>query len=144
MFVTTETPYESDGLFEAVNVIGVLGTDPTSTRLAEIGYALSADRIQPYDWLGERPKTLPAALASGSLHIVEPHCGGPHCPDRSNNFSVVCEFLVIRGPRVSLRGNLGIAVKSDLNNLVDGLVTAQLIQGELEQVTLGLPTSETG
>ena len=30
--VTTETPYESEGLFEAVNVTGVLGTDPTSTR----------------------------------------------------------------------------------------------------------------
>ena len=50
VFVTTETPYESDGLFEAVTVTGVLGTDPTSTRLAEIGYALSAERIEPYEW----------------------------------------------------------------------------------------------
>lgn len=50
VFVTTETPYEFDGLFEAVNVTGVFGTDPTSTRLAEIGYALSADRIEPYEW----------------------------------------------------------------------------------------------
>ena len=50
MFVTTETPYESDGLFEAVNVTGVLGKDPTSTRLAEIGYALSAERVEPYEW----------------------------------------------------------------------------------------------
>ena len=50
VFVTTETPYESDGLFEAVSVTGVFGTDPTSTRLAEIGYALLADRIEPYEW----------------------------------------------------------------------------------------------
>ena len=50
VFVTTETPYESEGLFEAVNGAGVLGTDPTSARLAEIGYALSADRIEPCDW----------------------------------------------------------------------------------------------
>ena len=49
-FVTTETPYEFDGLFEAVSVNGVFGTDPTSTRLAEVGYALSADRIEPYEW----------------------------------------------------------------------------------------------
>ena len=50
VFVTTETPYEFDGLFEAVSVNGVFGTDPTSTRLAEVGYALSADRIEPYEW----------------------------------------------------------------------------------------------
>ena len=50
VFVTTETPYEFDGLFEAVSVTGVFGTDATSTRLAEIGYALSADRIEPYEW----------------------------------------------------------------------------------------------
>ena len=50
VFVTTKTPYESDGLFEAVNVIGVFRTTPTSTRLAEIGYALSANRIESYDW----------------------------------------------------------------------------------------------
>ena len=50
VFVTTKTPYESDGLFEAVNVTGVFRTTPTSTRLAEIGYALSANRIESYDW----------------------------------------------------------------------------------------------
>lgn len=50
VFVTTEKPYETDGLFEAVNVTGELGTAATSTQLAEIGYALSADRIEPYEW----------------------------------------------------------------------------------------------
>lgn len=50
VFVTTEEPYESDGLFEAVSVTGVFGTDPTSTRLAQIGYGLSADRIERFEW----------------------------------------------------------------------------------------------
>lgn len=48
VFVTSETPYETEGLFEAVNVIGMFGVSSMSTHLAEIGYALSADRIEPY------------------------------------------------------------------------------------------------
>lgn len=49
VFVTTERPYESDGLFEAVTVTGLFGTSALSTELADIGYALAADRITPYD-----------------------------------------------------------------------------------------------
>ncbi len=48
VFVTTGTPYESTGMFEAVTVTGMFGTASTSTQLAEIGYALSADDIRPY------------------------------------------------------------------------------------------------
>ncbi|WP_371810443.1 DUF3299 domain-containing protein [Ruegeria sp. HKCCD8929] len=48
VFVTTEHPYESEGLFEAVNVTGRFGVSSISTQLAEIGYALSADKIEPY------------------------------------------------------------------------------------------------
>lgn len=48
VFVTTETPYESSGLFEAVNVTGMFGTASTSTQLADVGYALSADNIEPF------------------------------------------------------------------------------------------------
>ena len=48
VFVTTSEPYESKGLFEPVNVTGMFGTASTSTQLAEIGYALSADLIEPY------------------------------------------------------------------------------------------------
>ena len=48
VFVTTEKPYESSGLFEPVNVIGMFGTASTSTQLADIAYALSADHIEPY------------------------------------------------------------------------------------------------
>ncbi|WP_254684788.1 DUF3299 domain-containing protein [Sulfitobacter sp. JL08] len=48
VFVTTQKPYESSGLFEAVNVTGMFGTASISTQLADIGYALSADLIEPY------------------------------------------------------------------------------------------------
>lgn len=48
VFVTTEQPYESSGLFEPVNVLGMFGVSSISTQLAEIGYALSADAIEPY------------------------------------------------------------------------------------------------
>jgi hypothetical protein len=48
VLVTTDTPYESAGLFEAVNVTGMFGVSATYTELADIGYALSADRIEPF------------------------------------------------------------------------------------------------
>jgi hypothetical protein len=48
VFVTTQDPYESSGLFEPVNVIGMFGVSSMSTQLADIAYALSADRIEPY------------------------------------------------------------------------------------------------
>ena len=48
VFVTTSEPYESSGLFEPVHVTGMIGTASTSTQLAEIGYALSAEKIEPY------------------------------------------------------------------------------------------------
>ena len=49
VFVTSSTPYASSGMFEAVTVTGMFGTASTSTQLAEIGYALSADEISPYE-----------------------------------------------------------------------------------------------
>lgn len=48
VFVTTSEPYESTGLFEAVNVTGMFGAASTSTQLADVGYSLSADRIEPF------------------------------------------------------------------------------------------------
>ena len=48
VFVTTSVPYESTGLFEPVTVTGTFGTMSTSTELAEIGYTLSAEKIDPY------------------------------------------------------------------------------------------------
>ncbi|MFK7939102.1 MAG: DUF3299 domain-containing protein [Roseovarius sp.] len=48
VFVTTGTPYESDGLFEPVTVEGMFSTSTITTHLAKVGYALSADRITPF------------------------------------------------------------------------------------------------
>ena len=48
VFVTTNDPYESTSLYEPVNVIGMFGTASMSTQLADISYALSADKIVPY------------------------------------------------------------------------------------------------
>lgn len=48
VLVTTETPYESKGLFEPVNVTGMFGVSAISTEQADIGYALSADKIEPF------------------------------------------------------------------------------------------------
>ncbi|UWQ90916.1 DUF3299 domain-containing protein [Rhodobacteraceae bacterium M382] len=48
VFVTTETPYESAGLFEAVNVIGKFSVSSIQTQLADVGYILSADDIEPF------------------------------------------------------------------------------------------------
>ncbi len=50
VFVTTEKPYDSTGLYEAVNVTGMFGTSATVTQLARIGYALSADHIEPFHY----------------------------------------------------------------------------------------------
>lgn len=48
VFVTTQKPYENSGMFESVNVTGMFGTASTSTQLADIAYALSADHIEPF------------------------------------------------------------------------------------------------
>lgn len=48
VFVTTPDPYESEGLFDPVNVTGMFGTSSVSTQLAQIGYALSAEEIEPF------------------------------------------------------------------------------------------------
>ena len=48
VFVTTQDPYEDPGLYKAVNVVGMFGSASMSTQLAEIGYALSADHIEPF------------------------------------------------------------------------------------------------
>ena len=49
VLVTSEEPLQFSGLFEPVWVTGVFGRAATSTDLAEIGYALSADLVEPYE-----------------------------------------------------------------------------------------------
>ena len=48
VFVTTEEPYETAGLYAPVNVTGMFGVSAMSTHLAQIGYALSAEKIEPF------------------------------------------------------------------------------------------------
>ena len=48
VLVTTKSPYNSKGIYEAVNVTGIFNTESTTTQLAEIGYTLLADSIESY------------------------------------------------------------------------------------------------
>ncbi len=48
IFITAETPYRSQSMFEPVWVTGTFGTSATSTQLAEVGYTLAAEKIDPY------------------------------------------------------------------------------------------------
>lgn len=49
VLVTSERPYPLASLFEPVWVTGLFGTAAMTTELAEVGYALSAERIDPYE-----------------------------------------------------------------------------------------------
>lgn len=48
VLVSTQIPFESKSLFAPVHVTGMFGAAATSTQLADVGYALSADLITPY------------------------------------------------------------------------------------------------
>ena len=48
VLVTAEKPYEFRFMFEPVYVTGRLNTSALTTELAEVGYSLAADKIEPY------------------------------------------------------------------------------------------------
>ncbi|MGS4946009.1 DUF3299 domain-containing protein [Meridianimarinicoccus sp. RP-17] len=50
VFVTTETPWPSDKLWDAIWVYGRLSASLQSTEIAEIGYQIAAKRIEVYEW----------------------------------------------------------------------------------------------
>ena len=50
VFVTTETPWSGDDLWEAVWVTGQMQHDIQSTEVAQTGYTLSADAMEVYVW----------------------------------------------------------------------------------------------
>ena len=50
IFVTTETPWPSDNLWDAIWVYGRLSAKLQSTEIAEIGYRIAADIIEIYEW----------------------------------------------------------------------------------------------
>lgn len=48
VLVTTQEPQSFNGLFEPVWVTGVFESDSVSTDLADVGYSLAADHVEPY------------------------------------------------------------------------------------------------
>ncbi|SFB77096.1 DUF3299 domain-containing protein [Tropicimonas isoalkanivorans] len=51
VFVTTQVPWPSDALWDAVWVSGRISTGLQSTEVAEIGYQIAAEKIELYQWL---------------------------------------------------------------------------------------------
>lgn len=50
VFVTTETPWPGDDLWEAVWVTGQMQHEIQTTEVAQTGYALAADEMEVYVW----------------------------------------------------------------------------------------------
>jgi len=50
VFVETETPWPSDQLWDAVWVTGVMRNQIESRAIAQTGYLLKADLMEPYEW----------------------------------------------------------------------------------------------
>ena len=50
VFVTTETPWPSDDLWDAVWVTGQMQHEIQSTDVADTGYELKADEMEVYVW----------------------------------------------------------------------------------------------
>ena len=49
VYFSTETPWPSDSLWDPVWVTGWMSAKMRSTKLAEIGYSIAADQIEPYE-----------------------------------------------------------------------------------------------
>lgn len=50
VFVTTDQPYEFDGLFDAVWVTGVFNSGASKTELADVGYSIIGGSVEKYVW----------------------------------------------------------------------------------------------
>lgn len=50
VFVSSQNPWPSDQLWDAVWVTGTLHTQLQSTELGETGYALTAEEMEIYEW----------------------------------------------------------------------------------------------
>ena len=50
VFVTTDTPWKSTDLWEAVWVTGEMRHEIQTTEVAETGYVLNADAMEVYEW----------------------------------------------------------------------------------------------
>jgi hypothetical protein len=56
VFVTTEEPWPSDELWDAIWVTGVLRAKLQWNALGDTGYEITAEAIEPYDWEAEAAK----------------------------------------------------------------------------------------
>jgi hypothetical protein len=50
VFVTTRTPWPSDSLWDPVWVSGRLSAKSMQTQIADVGYQMTAKRIEVYEW----------------------------------------------------------------------------------------------
>ena len=50
VFVTAQTPWRSDDMWDPVLVTGQMRHDVQSTDVAKVGYALDADTVEIYEW----------------------------------------------------------------------------------------------
>lgn len=48
VLVSTERPYESDGMFESVTVTGKIGIATITIELAQVGYTMEAERVMRF------------------------------------------------------------------------------------------------
>lgn len=50
VFVTSQTPWPNDRMWDPVWVFGRLSGKPMSTQIADVGYQMTAERIEIYQW----------------------------------------------------------------------------------------------
>lgn len=50
VFVTAKTPWPSDSLWDPVWVSGRLSAKSMQTQIADVGYQMTAERIEVYEW----------------------------------------------------------------------------------------------
>lgn len=50
VFVTTETPWPSESMWEPVWVFGRLSAKAMTTQIADVGYQIAAEKIEVYEW----------------------------------------------------------------------------------------------
>ncbi|WGW03220.1 DUF3299 domain-containing protein [Tropicibacter oceani] len=50
VFVTTATPWPSESMWEAIWVSGRISAKAMSTQIGDVGYQITADKIEAYEW----------------------------------------------------------------------------------------------
>ena len=50
VFVTTSEPWPNESLWDPVWVFGTLSATPMTTQIADVGYQITAERMEIYEW----------------------------------------------------------------------------------------------